>query len=117
MALGHAIEEATVSVIITLRAKGDPKELERHASAGPDAMRAIADRAKRHGLIAHRFYGSEDGQIMVIDEWPDPESFQAFFSEAQPEIEPMMRAAGVTTEPEVTIWRKLETHDEVGWDA
>jgi hypothetical protein len=26
-----------------------------------------------------------------------------------------MREAGVTTDPEVTFWRKLETHDEVGW--
>jgi hypothetical protein len=28
----------------------------------------------------------------------------------------MMGAAGVTSEPEVTFWRKLETNDEVGWD-
>jgi hypothetical protein len=27
----------------------------------------------------------------------------------------MMRAAGVSDDPELKIWRKLETHDEVGW--
>ena len=62
-----------MSVIMTLRVHGDPKELERRAAANPDAIRAISDRAEAHGVIAHRFYGSEDGEIMVIDEWPDPE--------------------------------------------
>jgi hypothetical protein len=106
-----------MSVIMTLRVQGDPKELERRADANPDAIRSISDRAKKHGLIAHRFYGSEDGQIMVIDEWPDPGSFQAFFEETRSEIEPLMRDVGATAAPEVTFWRKLESHDEVGWDA
>jgi len=104
-----------MSVIMTLRAKGDPQELERRAAENPDGMRAIADRAKEHGVIAHRFYGSDDGQLMVIDEWPDQQSFQAFFEEMGSEIEQMMREVGVTAEPEVTFWRKLESHDEVGW--
>jgi heme-degrading monooxygenase HmoA len=75
-----------VSVIMTLRVRGDPKELEKRAAANPDAIRALSDRAKEHGLIAHRFYGSEDGQIMVVDEWPDRESFRAFFAEARSAI-------------------------------
>jgi heme-degrading monooxygenase HmoA len=104
-----------MSVIMTLRAQGDPQELERRAAENPDRMRAIADRAKEHGLIAHRFYGSDDGQLMVIDEWPDAQSFQAFFEEMRSEIDPLMREVGVTTDPEVTFWRKLESHDEVGW--
>jgi hypothetical protein len=106
-----------MSIIMTLRVHGDPKELEKRAAANPDAIRAISDRAKEHGLIAHRFYGSEDGQIMVVDEWPDPESFQSFFEETRSEIEPLMREVGATSEPEVAFWRKLESHDEVGWGA
>jgi hypothetical protein len=105
-----------MSVIVTLRLNGDPEELERVAGANPDAIRAISDRAKGHGLIAHRFYGA-DGQIMVIDEWPDPESFQSFFSESRGEIEPLMQSVGMTSAPEVTFWRKLESHDEVGWEG
>jgi hypothetical protein len=54
---------------------------------------------------------------MVADEWPDPESFQRFFQDLRSEIEPMFREVGVSGEPEVTFWRKLDTHDEVGWDA
>jgi heme-degrading monooxygenase HmoA len=106
-----------MSVIMTLRAKGDPQKLEQRAAQNPDAMRSLAERAKEHGLIAHRFYGSEDGQIMVVDEWPDPQSFQRFFESMRSEIDPMMREVGVTAEPEITFWRKLESHDEVGWDA
>jgi hypothetical protein len=106
-----------MSVIVTLQAKGDPAALERFADGDQDRMRSIADHAKEHGLIAHRFYGADDGRIMVIDEWPDAESFQSFFADQQEQIEPMMREAGVTSQPEVTFWRKLETHDEVGWDA
>ena len=105
-----------MSVIMTLRANGDPAELERRAAGNPDAIRAISDRAKEHGLFAHRFYGSDDGQIMVVDEWPDPDSFRAFFEGMRSEIEPLMREVGVTA-PEVTFWRKLESHDEVGWEA
>lgn len=54
---------------------------------------------------------------MVVDEWPDPESFQRFFEEMRAEIEPMMAEVGVTGGPEVTFWRKLETHDDVGWEG
>ena len=106
-----------MSVIMTLRVRGDVEELERRAGENPEAMRAIAERAKEHGVIAHRFYGSEDGRIMVVDEWPDPESFQRFFESMRSEIEQLMEAVGVAEEPEVTFWRKLETHDDVGWDG
>jgi hypothetical protein len=105
-----------MSIMMILRANGDPDGLERWAARNPDAIRGISARAKGYGLIAHRFYGAE-GQIMVADEWPDPESFQRFFQDLRSEIEPMFREVGVTGEPEVTFWRKLDTHDEVGWDA
>jgi hypothetical protein len=105
-----------MSVIMTFRATGNPEELERRAAQDPDGMRSIAERAKEHGLIAHRFYGAE-GKIMVVDEWPDAESFQRFFEQVRSEIEPLMAEVGVTEEPEITFWRKLDTHDEVGWDA
>jgi hypothetical protein len=104
-----------MSVIMTFRVAGDPDALERLAADNPDRMRSIAEQAKQAGLTAHRFYGSE-GQIMVVDEWPDPESFQRFFESQRAEIEPMMAEAGVTSEPEVRFWRKLETHDDVGWE-
>ena len=105
-----------MSVIMTLRVKGDAKKLEQMAADNPDKLPAITEQAKEHGVIAHRFYATDDGWIMVIDEWPDPESFQRFYASARDEIEPAMQAIGVTTEPEVQFWHKLETNDDVGWD-
>jgi hypothetical protein len=68
-------------------------------------------------VIAHRFYGTDDGKIMVADEWPSAEDFQSFFEHMGPQIQGLMAAAGVTSEPEVTFWRKLDTQDDVGWGA
>ena len=103
-----------MSVIMTLRVAGDPAKLEQFAQANTGAVAAIADRAKEHGLIAHRFYGSEN-EIMVVDEWPDAESFQRFFEDQRSEIDPMFEQVA-TGEPTITFWRKLETGDDVGWE-
>jgi quinol monooxygenase YgiN len=103
-----------MSVIMTFRVQGDPEKLERLAREKPDVLPAIAERAKAAGVIAHRFYGAE-GQIAVIDEWPDAESFLRFFESEREAIEPMMREVA-SSEPEITFWRKLETGDEIGWE-
>ncbi len=106
-----------MSIIVMLRVQGDPTKLEQFAADNADTMRSIADQAKRHGVIAHRFYGSDDGQILVADEWPDAESFQRFFEQQGKHIQPMLEAAGVSTEPEIIFWRRLETLDGIGWGA
>jgi hypothetical protein len=103
-------------VIVTVLTKGDPKAVEAYASANPDSMNSILDSAKSHGVIAHRFYGA-DGQVLVIDEWPDGESFNAFFQENSDRIGPIMQAAGAQGPPEINVWNKLETHDDVGWES
>jgi heme-degrading monooxygenase HmoA len=105
-----------MSVIITLRLKGDPKRFEEYAAANADRLRSIADHGKAAGVIGHRFYGAEGNQIMVIDEWPDADSFHRFFDSQADTIGPMMQEAGFEGEPEITVWQKLESHDEVGWD-
>ena len=104
-----------MSVLVTLSFDGDPKKLEELAASDPGAMQTILGSAKEHGLIAHRFYGSEDGQIVVIDEWPDGQSFQSFFEENNGRIAPLFEAVGVSSPPQPKVWRKLETHDEYGW--
>jgi hypothetical protein len=104
-----------MSVIMTLRVSGDPAKLEAMAAENPDAISAISARAKEMGLIAHRFYGSEN-EIMVVDEWPDTESFQRFWDDQAHAIGPMMEQVS-TSEPVVTFWRALETRDEVGWEG
>ena len=105
-----------MSVIVTVTVVGNPGLLEAHADAHPEDMHAVRDRAIEHGVIAHRFYGSH-GRIMVTDEWPDEQSFERFRDEANPEIEAILGAAGISSEPEIVLWRQLDTHDEIGWDA
>ncbi|HKD94370.1 MAG TPA: hypothetical protein VKB43_06630 [Gaiellaceae bacterium] len=103
-----------MSVIMTLRFTGDPSKLEQIAQENPDLIRGISQRAQERGVIGHRFYASGD-QIMVVDEWPNPESFQEFFAAEEANIGPMMEQVA-TSEPEITFWNKLETGDDVGWD-
>ena len=105
-----------MSVIMTLVLDGDAAAVERYAAENPDLMRGIRDHAVEHGLIAHRFYGS-DGQIIVIDEWPDAERFLSFFGHVEAEVGSMMAAVGVTGQPDPKFWRQLETNDAYGWDA
>jgi hypothetical protein len=107
-----------MSVIMTLQVAGDPKGLEQFASDNTQKSQDVLEAAKRHGLIAHRFYGSDDGSsLMVLDEWPDRQSFESFFREQEAEIRPMFEAAGVTAQIEPTVWRELATHDAYGWGA
>jgi quinol monooxygenase YgiN len=101
-----------MSVLMTFRTAGDPAKLEQLAARDPAAMRAISDTAQREGCLSHRFYGSESGEIMVVDEWESPDAFQRFFDSQSDKIRPMMQEVGVTGEPQITFWRKLDTHDE-----
>ena len=105
-----------MTMIMTGWIQGDPEKLEEYAGANSEQMQSIVESAKGHGLIAHRFYGT-DGQILVVDEWPDEQSFQSFFEENRDKIGPMMQAAGASSEPRFVFWRKLDTHDEYGWDG
>jgi hypothetical protein len=103
---------------MTVQAVGDPKALEQFAADNAEKMRSVLEAARRHGLIAHRFYGSDDGgSVMVLDEWPDRESFESFFKEQESEIGPMFAAARVTAQIEPKFWGELATHDVYGWGA
>ena len=106
-----------MSVIVMLQFEADAAKMEEYAGANKDKMAAIVGRAKEKGLIAHRFFGDDAGHVIVLDEWPDADSFQGFFSEAQSEIGPMMQEVGVTSPPQPQFLRALETHDKYGWES
>ena len=107
-----------MSVIMVQEVTADPNGLEQYAAGNQETVRAILEAAKKHGLIAHRFYGSEDGKkVLIVDEWPDRESFESFAEEQAPQIEPMFKAASGTEESEPTYWRELTTYDAFGWGA
>jgi quinol monooxygenase YgiN len=106
-----------MSVIMVLQMDGDPAKFEEYAAANPEKMEGIRNRAVDKGLIAHRFFADDAGHVLVVDEWPDRESFESFFGEVQPEVGEMLQAVGVTGEPHPQYLRVLETHDKYGWES
>lgn len=100
-----------MSVIVIVRVKGNPADLERYAAGpGGEVMKRIADAGKAAGAVRHSLAGG-DGEVLVIDEWPDEQSFQQFFG-GQAEIADVMRDGGAQGPPEITIYRKLDTPDQ-----
>ena len=105
-----------MSVYVTLRISADPAAFEKAAADHAEAIVRINDIAKSKGLIAHRWFRGE-GEVMAVDEWPDAESFQAFFDAAGADIGPLMAAVGVTAPPEVKVWGHVDIDDVFGWGA
>jgi len=102
-----------MSIFMTLRVQGDGARLEQAAEADSTTLQAIVRTAREHGVISHRFYATAT-EVLVIDEWPNQRAFEAFFQEEGERIKRVMDSAGVTTAPEITFWRKLDTRDDVG---
>ena len=102
-----------MSVIMTLRVEADGAAVEKLAADEPSTFADVVVKAKELGVISHHFYASER-EVMVIDEWPNPQAFQTFFDDNGPEIQRIMSTIGVTSEPVITFWHKLETGDDVG---
>ncbi|HEU0241067.1 MAG TPA: hypothetical protein VH496_14375 [Mycobacterium sp.] len=100
-----------MAVIVVLRIPGNPADLE-HYAAGPGGavMQQIASAGKAAGAVRHTFAGGE-GEVLVIDEWPDEAAFQNFFA-SQPEIADVMRDGGAQGPPMTTFYRKLNTPDQ-----
>jgi hypothetical protein len=101
-----------MSVLMCLRIEGDASRLEALAKQDPDTFPTVAARGREAGARFHRFYAT-DKEILVIDEWPDEQSFHTFFDNS-PEIPKFMAEAGVTAQPQVTFYRKLELGDDIG---
>ena len=100
-----------MSVIAMLRIKGNPADLERYAAGpGGELMRRIGEAGRAAGAVSHRFVGG-DGEMLVIDEWPDEQTFQKFFAD-QPEIADVMRDGGAQGPPEISFYRVLDTPDQ-----
>jgi hypothetical protein len=100
-----------MSVIVVLRIPGNPDDLEQYAAGpGGELMQKISGAGKAAGAIHHMF-AAGDGEVLVIDEWPDAETFQGFFS-SQTDIADVMRAAGAQGAPTISFYRKLDTPDK-----
>ena len=98
-----------MSVLVTLRVVGDAKAVE---ATDQSVLDTVVERAKSMGCTAHRFYGNGT-EVLVVDEWPDTDTFQRFF-ESSPEVKDLMAAAGVTAPPTIEFWQALDVNDGFG---
>lgn len=100
-----------MSVVIIMRIPGNPADLESYAAGpGGDVMQRISQAGQAAGAIRHTFAGG-DSEVLIIDEWPSEQAFQEFFG-SQPEIADVMRDGGAQGEPQITMYRKLDTPDQ-----
>jgi hypothetical protein len=101
-----------MSVLMVLRIDTDGEAIERVAKEHGDTMKGVAERGRAAGAIHHAFYAG-DGEVVVVDEWPDEQTFLGFFESENSEIGQLMQAAGVTGEPSPPrFYRKLDTGDD-----
>jgi hypothetical protein len=102
-----------MSVIMGLRLSADAERFMQVVSNNRDKLMQISERGKQAGAVHHSFYASASGDaVLVVDEWPDPESFERFFSEAQADIGSLLEEAGVSNQPQPEFWRQLDTPDK-----
>jgi hypothetical protein len=99
-----------MSVMMGLRLTVDPARFEAVAREKQELMQEISARSKEMGAIHHRFMAG-DGEVLVADEWPSAEAFQAFFDEQGEKIGALMAEAGVSNEPQPVFWRPMDTSD------
>jgi Antibiotic biosynthesis monooxygenase len=102
-------KEDYMSVLMVLRLQVDPDAFRKVADENADAMRDISHRGKDRGAIHHAFFAG-DGEVLVVDEWNDAESFQAFFDEEGPNIGPLMESAGAQMDAP-RFYEKVDTAD------
>jgi len=99
-----------VSVYVSLRVKADPDKLESYAQENRDFLVGISDRAKGLGCLHHTF-ASENGDVIVMDEWESREAFEKFFNDAD-DVRQVMQEMGVQSEPDIHFYKKLDTGDD-----
>jgi hypothetical protein len=99
-----------MSVLVVVRVKGDVAKFEEYARENGETLKGIAEEGKAAGAIHHAFFAADD-EIVVIDEWPDEQSFLSFF-QGQQEIPQVMQASGAQGEPQIEFLRPLDTADK-----
>jgi hypothetical protein len=99
-----------MSVIVMTKVPGQIADFERVVKEYEDTFVSVSLEGKAAGAVHHCFAEDTDGALLIIDEWPTEESFQAFFG-SQQDIPKLMAAAGVTGAPVTTSYRIIDTPD------
>jgi hypothetical protein len=98
-----------MSVLVIGTFRGDTDTFRRALDERPEDFVRLADKAKAAGAIHHRF-GVGDGFVVIVDEWPSAEQFQAFM--ADPDLQAFTAAAGAAGQPETVITEAISSADQ-----
>ena len=96
-----------MSVIVIARfAVSDIGKAAEWAKANAEVPEDITAYGKSLGQIGHRIV-TDGNDLVVIDEWPDADTFNEFFAGAT-RMEEFLSGAGIVGEPEVTMFDALD---------
>lgn len=99
-----------MSVLVTVNIPGDTSEFRASLTAKEAEYRTIADRARSHGALHHRF-GIGNGFVQVTDEWETEQEFRTFFSD--PELQTFIKSVGGHgAPPEITVTEAITSPDQ-----
>jgi hypothetical protein len=99
-----------MSVIVIGRLAADPATMKKLWADRAADFVSVAAEAKAAGALHHRWALGEDN-VVLVDEWPDAESFQKFFS-SNTTIPALMQSGGVQGIPEFEIMEAADAPDE-----
>lgn len=100
-----------MSVLMVLQVPVTGDGMRRVAEEHGELLKEVAERGKAAGAIHHDFYAADD-HCIVVDEWPDADSFHAFFDAQGNDIGQLMAAAGATGAPgEPQFYERLSLGD------
>jgi len=98
-----------MSVLVIGRMTVDPANVAKLWVDRKADFERVAANAKAAGALHHR-WGFGDSVVLIVDEWPDAESFQKFF-QSETIIPELMQAGGVQGAPEFEIVEAREAPD------
>jgi hypothetical protein len=90
--------------------KGDASRFQQVAAEKQDTLKAITERARQNGCLHHRFV-TQNGDIVVIDEWENEDGFWTFFK-SDPDVPKLLQEAGVQGEPQISFFEPMLLGDE-----
>jgi len=99
-----------MSVIVIGHMTVDPANVEQLWVERKADFEAVARAAQAAGAIHHRWGFGADG-VVIVDEWPDIDTFQRFF-ESETRIAGLMEAGGVQGPPEFEFLEARSGPDE-----
>jgi hypothetical protein len=100
-----------MSVLITVKVKGDTDAFVDAVKNRGDEMTAFSDRSRGVGAVHHRF-GIGDGFVLVVDEWETPAQFEKFFTD--PALQAFIAEIGGDTSapPDITVTEAIDSADQ-----